>query len=165
MDQARYISEKSPGIFYCNICKKVATESHIASGPHLKAMEEVASSDAMGGATNDGFRRVGDHCVGCPTKRLIMDFWGHNIMWLPQYGRKVQTEKKAFYINSDLKQPLTVEKSTMVLGIVSYTGSGKYQHSTYIPFHDLPDQEDNATPEEKQRTSPEGQGWWPVLSL
>ena len=165
MDQARYISMNPDGNPYCNICKKVATESHIASGPHLKAMEEVAISDAMGGATSDGFRRFGDHCTGMATKRLIMDFWGQNIMWLPLYGRRVQTEKKAFYINSDLKKPLTVEQSTMELGIVSYTGTGKYQHSSYIAFHDLPDQEDTATPDEKQRTSPEGQGWWPVLSL
>jgi hypothetical protein len=165
VDQARYITESSPGVFYCHICKKVATESHIASGPHLNAMEEVAISDLMGGQTSDGYRRHGNMCTGCPTKKMIMEFWGQAITWLPEEGRKVHNAKEAFYINAKPKAPLYPAQATYELGIVSYTGAGKYQHSTYIPYHDLPDCEETATFEELQRTSPPGQGWWPVLSL
>ena len=159
MDQTCYISMNSDGNPYCNICKKFATESHISSGAHIKAMEEVAISDAMGGQTSSGYRRFGDLCTGCPTKKMIMNHWGQNITFLPQYGRQIHTEKGAFYINSKPSQPLEVAESTYELGIVSYTGAGKYQDSTYIPYHDLPDCDVTATPEESQRTSPAGQGW------
>ncbi len=165
MDQARYISMNPDGNPYCNICKKVATEWHIVSGHHIKMMEEVAISDAMGGQTSSGFRRFGKLCEGCPTKRLMMNHWGENITYLPEFGKKIHSEKKAFYINSKLEKPLTVEEATYELGIVSYTGAGKYNDSTYIPYHELPDCEETATAEQLFTNSPPGQGWWPVLSL
>ena len=128
-------------------------------------MEEVAISDAMGGDTSKGYRRFGDKCTGVPTKKMIMEFWGKSIMHLPAYGKEVHAKKGAFYIDSNLKKPLYVADCKHELGVVSYNGTGKYQDSTYIPYHDLPDCEDTATPEQRQRTSPDGQGWWPVLSL
>ena len=121
-------------------------------------MEEVAISDAMGGDTSKGYRRFGDKCTGCPTKKMIMEYWGTSIMSLPAYGRQVHEDKGAFYINSNPKKPLYAANCKHELGVVSYTGTGKYQHSTYIPYHELPDCEDTATPEQRQRTPPDGQG-------
>ena len=51
------------------------------------------------------------------------------------------------------------------MGIVSYTGSGKYDSSTYVAYHELPDSDEVATAEELKRTSPDGQWWWPVIAL
>jgi hypothetical protein len=128
-------------------------------------MEETTLSDIMGGQTNSGFRRFRGLCEGCPTKKLMMAFWGDNLMYLPQFARQVHINKGEFYINSKLDKPITVDQATHELGIVSYTGSGKYAASTYIAFHNLPDSEEVATAEELQVTSPAGQGWWPVISL
>ena len=52
------------------------------------------------------------------------------------------------------------------LGVVSYPGQGKYHEcNTYIAFHELPDQEDTTSEEERKMRSPKGQGWWPVIAL
>ena len=64
------------------------------------------------------------------------------------------------------KGQLLPQDATYELGIVSYTGTGKYKDGCiYIPFHDLPDCEEVASPEQLARQSPPGQGWWPVICL
>ena len=163
--QARYISVKEDLGPWCNLCSKCATEGHISSGQHKLAMEESALSDAMSGQIHKGFRRYGKLCEGCPTKRLMMDWWGENITYLPEYAIKVHKKKKEFYINEKDDKPITVDQATHELGIVSYKGDGKYNASTYIPYHNLPDSEEVATEEQLRTTSPAGQGWWPVISL
>ena len=165
MDQARYVSMKDDGTPWCHICDKGATEMHLVCAAHMMKMEETALSDAMGGQTSSGYRRFGELCEGCPTKRLIMNHWGENITYLPQIAREVYNKKKVFYINSRLDRPITVDQATHELGIVSYKGDGKYNASTYIPYHNLPDSEEVATEEQLRTTSPAGQGWWPVISL
>ena len=165
VDQARYITMRADGNAWCHLCSKSATEAHIASSAHMMKMEESALSDAMGGQTHEGFRRFGTLCEGCPSKKKMMDFWGENITYLPQFAKEVHNKKKVFYINSRLDRPITVDQATHELGIVSYKGDGKYNASTYIPYHNLPDSEEVATEEQLRTTSPAGQGWWPVISL
>ena len=48
---------------------------------------------------------------------------------------------------------------------MSYKGDGKYNSSTFIAFHDLPDSKEIATEGELKRINPPGQGWWPVIAL
>ena len=165
MDQARYVSMRADGTPWCHICDKGATGWHLESVAHMMKMEETALSDAMGGQTSSGFRRFGELCEGCPTKRLMMNHWGENITCLPQFGKQIHSTKGQFYINSKLDKPITVAEATYELGIVSYTGAGKYNDSTYIPYHELPDCDETATAEQLVVNSPPGQGWWPVLSL
>ena len=165
VNQKRYITMRADGVPWCHICNKGATGWHIESAGHIMNMEETSLSDIMGGQTNSGFRRFRGLCEGTPTKKLMMDFWGNNLSYLPQHARQVHIDKGAFYINSKLDKPITVDQATHELGIVSYTGYGKYAASTYIAFHNLPDSEDVASAEELQVTSPAGQGWWPVISL
>ena len=90
---------------------------------------------------------------------MIMQHWGDNIMCLPQFAKQVHIEKGNFYINSKHDKPIRVDEATHELGIVSYTGSGKYNDSTYIPYHNLPDSEEVATAEQMRTTSPSGQAW------
>ena len=164
VDQQRYISMKD-GEPYCNLCKKVATESHVAGGSHLLKMEESAISDAMGGSTVVGQRRFGELCQGVATAKLIFNFWGDAITDLPRVAKEIHAKKGKFYINSKVKKPITVGEAIHELGIVSYSGTGKYESSSYIPFHDLPDDETTADSRQKSRVTSPGLGWWPVIAL
>ena len=64
------------------------------------------------------------------------------------------------------KQEILPSDAVYELGVVSYPGQGKYHEcNKYIAFHELPDQEDTASEEERKMRSPKGQGWWPVVAL
>ena len=45
---------------------------------------------------------------------------------------------------------------------MSYRGDGKYDHSTLMLWQDIPDTEDH---DHSLVEAPEGQGWWPVISI
>ena len=53
------------------------------------------------------------------------------------------------------------------LGMVSYKGDGKYDHSTFWHWHQVPDSEDNDPDygDENLLWPPDGQGWWPVIAI
>jgi hypothetical protein len=163
-DLERFI-EMRQGEKYCTLCKKWATDTHLKSDAHEMKCEETCISDAMGGRTVRGTRRFGEHCQGTPTKKGIREFWGDHIEILPQSGKEIHARKGCFYINSQMDKPILPKDAKIQLGIVSYSGGGKYHASTYIPYHELPDCEEVATPEQLAMTSPPGQGWWPVLEL
>ena len=148
---------------YCYLCKKEATESHMKSGAHIKRVEEDCLGTVICGHADTARRFNGDMCRGAPTKKMIREFWGDAIENLPLATQKIHQQKGQFFINN--KEPIYPEDAEYTLGIVSYTGSGKYDSSTYVAYHELPDSEEVATAEELKRTSPYGQGWWPVIAL
>jgi hypothetical protein len=164
VDQQKYVKVLN-GEPYCVLCKKVATEGHIASQAHILKMEEEAISNFLGGCASSMRRFQADLCVGVATKKLIYEFWGDAIQQLPEATKRIHKEKGKFYINSKIDRPLYPEDCMYELGIVSYSGGGKYHASTYIPWHDLPDQEETADEKQLKRTEPPGQGWWPVIAL
>ena len=164
VDQQKYVKIVN-GEPYCILCKKVATEGHIASQKHILAMEEEAISNLMGGNANSMRRFQSDLCQGVATKKAMFEFWGDAIQRLPEAAKKIHKEKGEFYINSKVDKPICPNECMYELGIVSYSGGGKYQASTYIPWHDLPDQEETADEKQLKRTPPENQGWWPVIAL
>ena len=165
MNQQKYIVIQNGGPF-CIVCRKVATEAHVASGAHMLKMEEEAISNSMGGDAKSLRRFEKDVlCQGPATKKLIFEFWGDAIQNLPQVSREIHEKKKCFYINSKMDRAIKPKDAIHELAIVSYSGGGKYNSSTYIPWHDLPDQVETADESQLKRTPPEGQGWWPVIAL
>ena len=102
-------------------------------------------------------------CTGVLTKKLMFDFWGDALLNLPQAAKEVHARAGVFY---NKKTKILPSDAIYELGVVSYPGKGKYHEcNAYIPFHELPDQEDTASEEERKMRSPEGQGWWPVIAL
>ena len=164
IDQQKYVQVVNGGLF-CRLCKKNATKEHLQCRAHLAKMEEEAISNTLGGHAHSYRRFNPDLCRGCPTKKLIYQFWGDSILQLPLEAQKIHQQKGAFYIDSKLERPVPAHQGQYELGIVSYSGGGKYQHSVYIPFHDLPDTEEVAEVWQLLRTNPENQGWWPVIAL
>ena len=150
---------------YCRVCQKVATESHLRSPAHCAKMEEEAISNTLGGNASSVRRFDPDLCRGCPTRKLIFGYWGDGIQCLPQEAQKIHELKGEFYVNSKIDRPVLAKDCRHELGIVSYSGTGKYQDSTYIPWHDVPDDEICAEDYQKIRRSPDNQGWWPVIAL
>jgi hypothetical protein len=57
------------------------------------------------------------------------------------------------------------------LGIVSYNGKGKYgkpgelTSNRLVPFDELPDSDEVITDATPAPSPPDGQGWWPVISM
>ena len=93
----------------------------------------------------------------------MYEFWGDALLNLPQAARDVHARAEVFY---DKKTKIYPSDAIYELGVVSYPGKGKYHEcNAFIPFHELPDQEDTASEEERKMRSPEGQGWWPVIAL
>ena len=94
-----------------------------------------------------------------------MEFWGNALLNMPKVAMEKHVEKGSIYVNNKESQQLKPEDAGYELGVVSYSGSGKYQFSTYLEWNALPDSEEVATEMQLQRCSPEGQGWWPVIAL
>ena len=147
----------------CLVCKKVATAGHLASSEHLKKIEEDALGSYMAGNASSTRRFNGDMCTGVPTKKMLYEFWGDALENLPRAAKEIHIKKGVFF---DRKKKITPDEAQHELGIVSYPGTGKYSDACiYLPFHEVPDSEDVASPEQMQITSPPGQGWWPVIAL
>ena len=55
------------------------------------------------------------------------------------------------------------------LGIVSYSGTGKYggalTSNIFLPFDELPDSDEVITAGTPAPVPPAGQGWWPVIAM
>ena len=95
----------------------------------------------------------------------MMEFWGDALLNMPQVAKKKHVDKGTIYVNNKETQQVRPEDAVYELGIVSYSGSGKYQYSKYLDWNSLPDTENVATEMQLQCSSPEGQGWWPVIAL
>ena len=146
----------------CLICKKNATEGHLKSSEHVKRIEEDAIGTLMGGKAKSTRRFNGDLCTGILTNKLMYDFWGEALTNLPRAAMEVHAQKGVFYNG---KTEIFPSDAKYELGVVSYPGTGKYKDCKYMPFHELPEQEETATEEQLKMTSPKGQGWWPVIAL
>ena len=147
----------------CVICQKWATEGHLTSSAHVKRIEEDAIGTLMGGAAQTPRRFNGDLCTGVLTKKLMYNFWGDALTNLPKAAKEVHESVGAFWNG---KEAILPSDAMYELGVVSYPGQGKYHEcNTFVAFHDLPDQEDTASEEERKMRSPKGQGWWPVIAL
>ena len=147
----------------CRICQKWATEGHLKSSEHVKRIEEDALGTLMGGEAKTTRRFNGDRCTGVLTKKLMFEFWGDALANLPKAASEVHAREGVFY---NEKKPIKPSDVVYELGVVSYPGQGKYHEcNKYIAFHELPDQEETASEEERNMRSPEGQGWWPVIAL
>ena len=146
----------------CLICGKAATVGHLESSEHVKRIEEDALGTIMCGDALTTRRFNGDKCVGVATKRLLYNFWGNALENLPRVAMGIHLQKGAFWNG---KHQVIPENARYELGVVSYPGQGKYKDCLFRAFHDLPDQIETATAEERQFRSPPGQGWWPVIAL
>ena len=147
----------------CRICQKWATEGHLKSSEHVKRIEEDALGTLMGGEAKTTRRFNGDMCTGVLTKKLMYEFWGDALANLPKAASEIHAKVGVFY---NEKKQIKPKDAVYELGVVSYPGQGKYHEcNKYIAFHELPDQEDTASEEERKMRSPEGQGWWPVIAL
>ena len=67
---------------------------------------------------------------------------------------------------------MTVDKiRRLQLGMVSYKGTGKYDHSTFWYWHGIPDSQHHDLDRELFMEDlgppplPPGQGWWPVIAI
>ena len=140
--------------------QKNASEEHLASGDHVKKLEEDAIGTMMCGEAKSTRRFNGDLLVGPLTKKSIMEYWGAAITNMPQAAKEIHFRKKAFYINSKTTDPITPDEAKHEVGIVSYPGTGKYKKSKFARFHDLPDSEEVATEDQLRFTAPQGQGWF-----
>ena len=72
------------------------------------------------------------------------------------------------WLNNNVEvTPLDVSGYT--LGIVSYSGTGKYggelTSNTFLPFDELPDSDEVITDATPAPLPPDGQGWWPVIAM
>ena len=67
-----------------------------------------------------------------------------------------------FYYGRNIE--LLPEEAEYELGIVDYPCWNAYNR-TYIPYHELPDEEEYAIDLQRRTTLPPGQGWWPVIAL
>ena len=77
---------------------------------------------------------------------------------------RIHKEKGKFHYGK--KGEILPDQAMYELGIVSYPRQGKYTDcNIFIPYHDLPDIEELADENQRRRTSPPGQGWWPVIHL
>ena len=94
----------------------------------------------------------GDRCVGVAAKRLLYNFWGNALDNLPRVAMGIHLQKGAFWNG---KHQVIPENARYELGVVSI----------FRLFHDLLDQIEAATAEERQFRSPPGQGWWPVIAF
>ena len=79
-------------------------------------------------------------------------------------------EKKVIYINSKVNgKAVTLDMiKTTSLGMVSYKGDGKYDHSTLWLWEEIPDSDFNDLEvvwDEDDLWPPVGQGWWPVIVI
>ena len=146
----------------CVICGKAATVGHLESSEHVKRIEEDALGTIMCGDALTTRRFNGDKCVGVATKRLLYDYWGDALENLPTVARRIHLQKGVFWNG---KHQVIPESARYELGVVSYPGQGKYKDCLFRAFHDLPDQLETATVEQRQFRSPSGQGWWPVIAL
>ena len=149
----------------CLICNKKLTVDHLQSFEHVKRIEEYAIGKLMGplghGAfTTRGFN--GDLCRGVPTKKSIKEFWGDALTFLPRAARASHIKMGRFYYGRNIA--LLPEEAEYELGIVNYP-CWNASKRTYIPYHELPDEEEYATDLQRRTTLPPGQGWWPVIAL
>ena len=129
----------------------------------MKRIEEDAIGTLIGGKACSARRFNGDMCTGVPTKKKIHDFWGDALENLPRAAMEIHIEKGVFY---DGKKEITPGQAEYELGIVSYSGGGKYIDSIYLPFHELPDSDEVASKRQVRGwKTPPGQGWWPVICL
>ena len=134
------------GVAKCTLCDNCATEGHLTSN---KRMDEHCLGPLMLGQahTTRQFRR--EKCRSCSISK-IQQFGGDALLELPLAAQlRIHMEKGVIYHGE--KGQLTPEEAQYELG--SYPGTGKY-----IPFHELPDAEIVATPEQLQSMSPPGQG-------
>ena len=166
--QSKYVVIKN-GDYYCKICKKSGW-THITSGPHLKRLEDYCLSNMLAGdaETNRRWENTAG-MQGRLDKKACYKFWGEALDNLPNAADTIFNEKKVLYINS--RQNGTAVTLNMIrsksLGMVSYKGNGKYDHSTFWHWHQVPDSEDNDPDygDENLLWPPDGQGWWPVIAI
>ena len=76
------------------------------------------------------------------TKKKMFDFWGDALTNLPAAAKEIHQKKGTFFINN--RHPVSFEGACHELAIVSYTGTGKYDNCTLVPWIELPDTEDVA---------------------
>lgn len=166
------ILEIRNGDIYCRVCHKFGW-AHCHSGPHLVKIEEHALGTLLAGPTSTA-RRYEKDTTGMPgklTKRACLSYWGEALDNLPNAAHKIVHRKGAIFINGTAKgQRISPEMiDSLTLGVVSYKGDGKYDHSTYWHWHLIPDSEDHIHDEsyglKEYLQPPPGQGWWPVIAI
>ena len=165
--QERFV-EYIDGDYYCRICKKRGW-AHLQSGAHLKRVEEQCLGDIMTGKALSTRRlECTNGMPGLLTKRAVYKFWGEAVENLAKTAKVIISTKGSIMVDQ-AKRRVAVPSEAIdgyEVGIVSYTGDGKYDHSRMKEWHAIPDSEDVIDKSAiEDFLAPEGQGWWPVILL
>jgi hypothetical protein len=153
---------------YCHLCKK-AGQPHLTSKLHRLRQEEDALSTLMAGISVYArrFDGAGIGYVGPATKKAISDYFGDGLTSLPAEAAKLHASKSMWLDNKVEIKPSDVRGYE--LGIVRYSGSGKYGSELtinhFLPFDRLPDSDEVITEDTPAPSPPPGEGWWPVISM
>jgi hypothetical protein len=136
----------------CTLCSKFANEAHLTSLGHLKNLEEAAMGNMLAGNTLNNRRFKKTDSPGCPsppTKANLLKFWGDEL----------ENKEKKFLEPKDVLG--------CRLGIVRYSGQGKYAQNTFVWFDELPDCDEVASDDWLDKIDKKGNtkgGWWPVVA-
>jgi hypothetical protein len=158
----------------CMVCRKRATEAHVASVAHMMKTEQHCIATLMAGRSQGGRRfesNVG--MTALCVQANVMRFWGEGITGMTKEMMDRHQKHGALYYDSRWKvTPEEIEEYR--LSMVQYTGQGKYARNRLLFFDDLPDAESSVAsiedPEEREqlmqklRASPTA-GWWPVVCM
>ena len=155
----------------CTLCSKFANEAHLTSLGHLKNLEGAAMGNMLAGNTLNNRRFKKTDSPGCPsppTKANLLKFWGDELPNMAQIAEQMFKQKGKIYI--DNKEKNFLEPKDVLgcrLGIVRYSGHGKYAQNTFEWYDELPDCDEVASDDWLDKIDKKGNtkgGWWPVVA-
>ena len=132
----------------CGFCGKTADEKHLLSAQHKINMMEHRRINAMiGEATKGSTRRFNTHnggslCTCLPTQANLFEFWGEGLDQLGFVAAMKHAETGKIFLTQGKKKKtieITPEQVQVPrVGIVAYSGKGKYDGNKFAWFDLLP---------------------------
>ena len=152
--------------FACNLCRKMADESHLGSATHKKAVAEMLVGDGLAGIPQLPGRRFGfpNGLTEPLTQQSFAAVWGDNIKCLNTVVMMLMGPGSGGF--NGVKFDKSLLRRSDIAGfhfaVCSY-GHRKYDPAIdyMIDWVDVPETVDHAF--YKKHELPEGRGWWPVV--
>ena len=130
---------------YCVLCGKEATPEHLESSLHRQSADTMMWADFLAGAAHStrhrSLGRINRGMPHLPTQHHALLYWGEALPYFHQAGLRRLQDSQGLLADGPRGKPVAVcsDRLTAELGLVCYSGSGKYNRNDFWYWDEMPD--------------------------